>query len=44
MGVNGIQRHDSLLGDKYEGRTLEQCYRLKETEGEEPCLTWMSSP
>ena len=30
MGVNGVQGHDSSLGDKYEGRTLEQCYRLKE--------------
>ena len=32
MGVGGVQAHDSSLGDKYEGRTLEQCYRFKEVE------------
>ena len=37
MGVNGVQGHDSPLGDKYEGRTLEQCYRLKEIEKAGPC-------
>ena len=36
MGVNGVQGHDSSLGDKYKGRTLEQCYRLKEIEGAGP--------
>ena len=37
MGVNGKQGHDSSLGDKYEGRTLEQCYRLKEIKEAGPC-------
>ena len=37
MGVNGVQGHDWSLRDKYEGRTLEQCYRLKEIEKAGPC-------
>ena len=44
MGVNGVQGHDSSLGDKYEGRTLEQCYRLKEIELAGPCTVSVHQP
>ena len=37
MGVGGVQGHDSSLGDNYEGRTLEQCFRLKEIEKAGAC-------
>ena len=38
MGVGGVHEHDSSLGDNYEGRPLEQCFRLKEIEKAGACI------
>ena len=49
MGVGGVQGHDSSLGDNYEGRTLEQCFRLKKIKKAGSCsqcapASWGISP